>query len=133
VRPAVRQIINVSSVAPAILRMSVCWTVDHNHARRAERRNNPANFNPPECKEEVLVYLVECAEHVPGLRMFMEEHIWAQEAFTPLNTMSLQFGVRCFGLLYDWNVGIGILPEREKVFICSFRFRDLIYDGVGAT
>jgi hypothetical protein len=29
----------------------------------------------PECKEEVLVYLVECPEHVPGLRMFMEEHI----------------------------------------------------------
>jgi hypothetical protein len=53
----------------------------------------------PECKEEVLVYLVECPEHVPGLRMFMEEHIWAQEAFTPLNTMSLEFGVRCFGLL----------------------------------
>jgi hypothetical protein len=34
---------------------------------------DPAN---PKHKQEVLIYLVECPEHVPGLRMFMEEDIW---------------------------------------------------------
>ena len=29
----------------------------------------------------------------------------------------LQFCVLCLGLLEDWDVGIGVFPEREEVFV----------------
>src|SRR5690349_12564422 len=42
----------------------------------SQRRTTVESSTDPEHKQEVLIYLVECPEHVPGLRMFMEEDIW---------------------------------------------------------
>ena len=32
---------------------------------------------------------------------------------------SLQLGVFRLGLLEDWDVGIGIFPEREEILVCT--------------
>jgi hypothetical protein len=39
----------------------------------------------------------------------------------PLRAL-MQLRVLRFGLFQDWNVGVGILPEREKLLILSFGF-----------
>lgn len=40
---------------------------------------------------------------------------------TPFSGYSLQFRVLTFGLVQDWNVRIGVLPEREEISISRQR------------
>lgn len=55
----------------------------------------------------------------------------------------LQFRVLGFGLLQDWDVGVGVFPESEEVLVSSAgvragvvrggALRELSYEGVGAS
>ena len=44
----------------------------------------------------------------------------------------LQFRIFGLGLLEDGNIGVGILPKREKILVGRFCFRRLTFHGVGA-
>ena len=48
------------------------------------------------------------------------------------STLLLQPRVLGFGLFKDWDVGIGVLPEREEVFVGGLRFCTIAAHGVSA-
>jgi len=43
-----------------------------------------------------------------------------------------ELGVFGFGLLEDWDVGVGIFPEGEKILVGGAGFRGVTGQGVGA-
>src|ERR1039458_3637136 len=45
----------------------------------------------------------------------------------------LQFRVLGFGLLQDWDVRVGVFPEREKIVVGSLRFCSLTCHEVSTT
>jgi hypothetical protein len=45
----------------------------------------------------------------------------------------LQPGVFNFGLLQDWNVGVGVFPDREKVLIRGSRLRRIFLQRICAS
>ena len=50
-----------------------------------------------------------------------------------IRSQSLQLGVFGFGLLQDGNVGVGVFPEGEEVFVRGFRFGGVARHGVSPT
>src|SRR5262245_18887000 len=44
-------------------------------------------------------------------------------AAEPAVPRSLQLDVFCPGLMENWDVGVGVLPECEESLVCTFRLR----------
>jgi hypothetical protein len=61
----------------------------------------------------------------------------------PQRHRSLQLRILCLGLLEDWNVLVGVFPQREKIFVVGVRpdsggisigaLRGFRLQGVGAS